>query len=337
MAGCKTMSAIADSTPARRNRVHRFFMGVAIGITMFASLLAAAAPPTGNTFEAGRLERVKALGGPVIEGAVRTYYTPGYEKRARKLQRFVDGERTFVKKELGIDVPLSLAVLDPAQWKLVERQLPYSMPSVTGDPPVALVPADWPSAPQDIFAKESDAGPAVVEAVAAHGLSWNEANYQAYDLANGHELGHAVIDTYGIVPGTHWLNEMLASYVLYAFLQQERRDLLWLDQLMQAANPINRPQRHVSLDDFEAQYMQILTTDGRNYGWYQGQFFGLVRKVYARKGIGFLLEVRAAFPEGEKWFALGNAETLRRLEDISPGFVAWARDMNALPRLPDAP
>jgi len=331
------MSAITANTPARGNKVHRFFIGVAIGITMFASLLAAAAPPTGNSFEAGRLERVKALGGPVIEGAVRTYYTPGYEKRARNLQRFVDGERTFVKKELGIDVPLSLAVLDPAQWKLVERQLPYSMPSVTGDPPVALMPADWSVAPPDFFPKANEVEPAAVKTATAHGLSWNEANHRAGDLIGGHELGHAVIEAYGIVPGTHWLNEMLASYVLYAFLQQERRDLLWLDQLMQAADPSDRKQRHVSLDDFEAQYMQILTTDGRNYGWYQGQFFGLVRKVYTRKGIGFLREVHAAFPEGEKWFALGNAETLRRLEDISPGFVAWARDMNALPRLPDAP
>lgn len=295
------------------------------------------APVAGTpTFEPGRFGRVQALTDPMIPGAVPTYYTPGYEQRARVLQEFVIDELGFCKKKWRFDLSLSLAVLDSSQWSRVELQLPYSMPSVTGEPPVALVLADWATAP-DFFPKEAEAGAAVREAISAHGLSWIEANRRAFDNVIGHEFGHEVIDAYGIVPGTRWLNEMFASYVLYAYLQNERRDLLWLIDLVQVGNRIDRPQHHVSLDDFESMYMEILSNDGHNYGWYQGQFLEEVKKVYARHGLGFLKEVRAAFPKGEKSFALGNAETLRRLEKISSGFIACARSMDTQPKLPATP
>ncbi len=38
----------------------------------------------------------------------------------------------------------------------------------------------------------------------------------ALTIFGGHELGHAILDAYGINPGTRWLNELVASYVLYA-------------------------------------------------------------------------------------------------------------------------
>ena len=90
-------------------------------------------------------------------------------------------------------------------------------------------------------------------------------------------------------------------------------------------------QSHVSLDDFESHYLPILAKDPENYNWYQGQFFDQVEKIYAKKGVGFLKEVRAAFPPGSKRFGLSNAETLRRLDKISPSFTAWAHSLDAHP------
>ncbi|HEY2445177.1 MAG TPA: hypothetical protein VGI20_05500 [Rhizomicrobium sp.] len=282
-------------------------------------------------FDAGRLDRVKSLQDPTLEGAVPTYYTPGYERHARSLQQFMSDELAFYRRELHVELPLSLAVLDKKQWAQTERQLPYPMPSVTGDPAVAMMPANWADA-AGVFPKETDVDPAVVKSVDARGISWVQANAQAGDLIGGHELGHAIIDAYGIVPGTRWLNEMLASYVLYCYVERERRDLLWLFDVVQAGN--GRPQRYVSLDDFESLYMTILTAHGDNYSWYQGQFFDRIKQVYAQRGLEFLSEVRAAFPPGEAKFAsLGNAETLRRLDRIDPGFSAWARWMSARPQL----
>lgn len=292
-------------------------------------------PPKGQDFEAaGRLDRVLALRDPMIAGEISTYYTPGYEKHARDLQRFLSGERLFAKKELGVDVPLTLAVFDTRQWSEAEKQLPYGIPSVSSKPYVALMPASWADA-KGFFPRKSEIDPAVVKAVEARGVDWTQVNSQSGDLIGAHEVGHVVVDLYGIVPGTRWLNEMLASYVMYAYLQTQRRDLLWLWPVALAETHWRRPLEHVSLDDFESLYLHILTANSPsdNYGWYQGQFYDQIEKVYAQKGNGFLKEVRAAFPPGPRRFALGNAVTLRRLEKISPGFIAWAHAMDATPKL----
>jgi hypothetical protein len=292
--------------------------------------LAQAPPSAPDRFDLGRLERVEALNAPRLGGIVPTYYTAGYKQRALNLQRFITAETEFAQRQLGVQVPLSLAVLDQADWSAVERQLPYPMPSVTGTPPVALMPANWTVADW-FFAKENDSDPKTREEIAAHRLTWREANHRAGDLIGGHELGHAVVDSYGIEAGTRWLNELLASYVLYAYLQSERPDLLWLIDVLQSGNRVNLPQHHVSLGDFESQYMEILAKDGENYGWYQGQFLEQVKGVYATQGLEFLRQVRVACPAaaGER---PGNAETLRRLEKISPGFTAWAASLEIRPR-----
>ncbi len=296
------------------------------------ALLALAFTTASAQFEEGRLERIQALETPRLEGRVPTYYTPGYRRHARDLQRFVMGEMGFAQRRLGVRLPLTLAVLDKAQWSAAERQLPYPMPSVDGEPPVALLPADW-SAAEDFFPKEGDIDSTTREELAAHRLGWREASHRSGDLIGGHELGHAVIRAYGIEAGTRWLNELLASYVLYAYLQSERRDLVWLVNIIQESNRLKLPQHHVSLDDFEAQYMDILSKDGENYGWYQGQFLEQVKRVYAQQGLGFLQRVRTAFPAGSSPnHQLGNAGTLRRLEQFSPGFSSWAASLATLPQ-----
>jgi len=70
--------------------------------------------------------------------------------------------------------------------------------------------------------------------------------------------------------------------------------------------------------------MQILTgaSPSDNYGWYQGQFFDQVEKVYAQKGSGFLKEVRAAFLQARSGLHL---ETRRPCAD-------WTRSAPALQR-----
>lgn len=312
-----------------------------VGLLLIAVTTASASVPTSEraattaqkspgSFEAGRRERVRALRDPVVTGEVLTYYTPGYEQRARDLQRFLIDELGFSRKQLQVELSLSLAVLDAKQWVQVERQVPYPIPSVSGEPPVAIMPASWQEA-EGFFPREREATPTLQRVIGAHGLTWREANHRAGDLIGGHELGHAIVDAYGIVPGTHWLNEMLASYVLYAYLQHRRPDRLWLIDVLQAGKHANRPQNHVSLEDFESMYMDILTKDGDNYGWYQNRFLEQLRNVYARHGVDFLRQVRKAFPPGPARFALGNVETLRRLDAIDPSFSAWAKSLDSYP------
>ncbi|MGC2032836.1 MAG: hypothetical protein WA642_22670 [Steroidobacteraceae bacterium] len=92
----------------------------------------------------------------MLEGSIPTYYTPGYEARARKLQTFFSDELHFAQRRMKFHLAVSLAVLDSAQYALTEHQMPYPTPSCTGDPPVAMMPVNCVGGP-DVFPKEKDA------------------------------------------------------------------------------------------------------------------------------------------------------------------------------------
>ena len=85
---------------------------------------------------------------------------------------------------------------------------------------------------------------------------------------------------------------------------------------------IPRP-KHTTLGDFELLYSGV---GPRNYGWYQGRFFQRVAQVYDSEGIGFVTKVLKAFPasDGE---SLPNDTVLQKLEEITPGFIEWSKDM----------
>lgn len=119
------------------------------------------------------VDRAHALHNPCLNGQIVTCYTPGYRARAVSLQQFLTGEMDFVRQNLGISVRLVLAVLDERQWPLAEKELPYAMPSVHGNPPIALVAANW-TAAKDFYPKVEDAGsPGVLREIARHGLTLN--------------------------------------------------------------------------------------------------------------------------------------------------------------------
>jgi hypothetical protein len=98
-------------------------------------------PQSTAEFGADRGQRIHALHNPCVKGQIVTCYTPGYRKRAIFLQQFLTGELSFVQQKLRGSVPLLLAVVDERQWPLAEHELPYAMPSVYGDPPIALIAA----------------------------------------------------------------------------------------------------------------------------------------------------------------------------------------------------
>jgi hypothetical protein len=83
------------------------------------------------------------------------------------------------------------------------------------------------------------------------------------------------------------------------------------------------PGAYTSLEDFEAHREEMLSTQPGNYDWYQLQFGLRADEIYDQQGLGFLAKVKSAFPKGAPEMSV--ADTLSRLEAISPGFEAWAR------------
>ncbi len=284
--------------------------------------------PSSAREEEPRLETVLALKDPFLPGEVRTYYTPGYEKRARAIQEFLADERDFYSKELGIHLDLTVAVLDTKQWEQLNILGPYGMPTVTDFPPyVALLPANWSENHLGMLPAESEADPALVKEVHAAGALWNETFYRGFDAVIGHEFGHAAARTYGIKPPTHWFDKFLATYFEIAFIRQRHPELAFPVQVFFAINR-GYSHRYTSLNDFESRY-PISDTFPTNYGWYQAMFEQRVEQVYPLKGIDFLKQARLLFPASGKAAPLSQAEMLGRLDEICPGFTGWAHSLES--------
>lgn len=280
--------------------------------------------------EEPRLESVLALKDPFLSGEVRTYYTPGYESRARAVQGFLADERAFYLEELGIHLDLTVAVLDAKQWERLNILDPYGVPTVTDFPPyLALLPANWSENHLGMLPAESQADPNLVKQVHAAGAVWSESFYRGFDAIIGHEFGHAAARTYGIKPPAHWFDEFLATYFEIAFIRQRDPELAFPVQTFFAINR-GYPHRYTSLTDFEARY-PISDTDPPNYGWYQAKFEQRIEQVYALKGIEFLKQVRVVFPADSNAAPLSKDELLGKLDGICPGFTEWAHSLESTP------
>jgi hypothetical protein len=87
------------------------------------------------------------------------------------------------------------------------------------------------------------------------------------------------------------------------------------------------PHPFTKLDDFESKYDELQQKYPGNYGWYQLALDQRVIEIYAQRGVGYLQAVKDSFPMNTA--KLDSAELLDKLEGISPGWKAWAADLEA--------
>jgi hypothetical protein len=281
------------------------------------------------------MESIHALGLPKLSGgSLPVYFSAGKEVRARKLQAFVEGERNFYRAKLGVSLDdLVLAVLNPRQWESVSAPLPYGMPSVEGHPRVIVMPADWDQVTAMPLPRDWEASPSLRKRAKATGMTWKALIHLGADGIGAHELGHVIIEDYGIDAQTHWFNEFLASYIGDVYVVEEQPQDVEANRIFWRAS-LEWPHAHTTLADFDAQYDEIMQNDPRNYGWYQCAFDQRVIAVHKREGLEFLTKIKAAFPLGGP--RLTEAQVLEKLEAIDPGWKAWAAELNENKRVPIA-
>jgi hypothetical protein len=139
------------------------------------------------------------------------------------------------------------------------------------------------------------------------------------DLVAYHEAGHSFVSAFGIRSPNLWLNEMLATYLAYAFMRARHPELAALWDVMCDADVVSFKPPHRTLDEFESLYSSM---DADNYVWYQSALQPRIREIYSTQGLAFLRRVKELFPVGTT--KLPPSEVLLRLEGIAPGFGAWA-------------
>ena len=269
------------------------------------------------------LGRLRASGLPSRTDRITVYFPAGAEARALADRDRVQAALRFYADSLGVTPELTLGVLDRATWEALGVPQPYGIPGVAGRPAVAYVPVtDDGLAATDALSIAAGVGDSARRLLAAAGTDWERAARSHVALVGLHELGHTLVDAYGISVRSLWLNEWLATYAGYAFMRAERpaEALVW-EGVLQGFRDAVRPS-HRTLEDFERLYFGV---GALNYVWYQARFQAQVQAVHAVHGVDFLRRVRAAFPRGAA--PASAREVLARLEAIAPGFEAWAATM----------
>ena len=144
------------------------------------------------------------------------------------------------------------------------------------------------------------------------------------DLIGFHEVGHVVIWEYGLRQTQRWFDEMLATFVAYAFLSDRHADeaRVW-DALMQRHIESLRPDFR-DLDIFNARVDELPI---ETFGWYQAMVYQRAADVYKKAGLQFLPALPKAGLTADVKYATA-ADLLQRLEEISPGFERWAHTLD---------
>jgi hypothetical protein len=258
------------------------------------------------------LDKLRALGLPVLQlGSVTAYHSRDRQSRAEKLTAVLADEARFYELDGASSLETNVAVLDEADWRAT-FELPYGLAAYRSDGAVIFLPADVQRGAifKDLLAA-SAASPSDVAEVA--------------DLIATHELGHAYERRhFGIGPPSQWFNELVAWYIGYGYLAacapESLRKVLHLHRAVaETTRPTTR-----SLDEYERS-----TPTGREYARFQALFLARTRDVYAARGLQYLDDLAREFPKAatRDEERLSNAEILRRLERLSPGFERWARSV----------
>jgi hypothetical protein len=260
------------------------------------------------------LDAVRFLKVDSLTSELTVYYAPGYKQRAEYLAGILIEANHFFRDSLGVEYDYSLAVLDEAQWNELNSPYPYGLPwNNAFKPYVIFMPADT-----------------------SHGAVLDDlSNFLDHGVANKyvdnigfHEVGHTYVCEY-IYDGRfsdpdipfRWFDELMANYFCYAFLRSVHPDMadLLYDVAFRKYNTAELT--YTTLQQFEDHYFEISPS---NYHWYQTTFIRRVFDVYNEKGLEFIWEVKEKISWDKKRTA---DELLLELEEIAPGFLKWAAQL----------
>jgi hypothetical protein len=281
-----------------------------------------------NRVNAGILDKVKKLPVSVIEGRINVHHTEGYEDRALMLGQWLEEAKEFFEQSLGASADISLAVLDSSHWLQVTERIPYGVPWADWGY-VVFLPAtiDDGAMVSHLLDKSDKVSQSVLDKLESHNLTYDEAARMMIDIAGFHELGHIYNRTYGLTTHRKWFDEITASYFARAHMDHmdaEHPEWVAVSEGMNQPSIDTVDPAYTSFEDFENIYMDVEKVCKGNYGWYQAMFGKRVSAMYPEHGLSFIEKAKASLESDRK---LTDEELLVRLEEIAPGFIQWAEEV----------
>ena len=227
--------------------------------------------------------RVQQLALEVLPGRIPSYYSSGARERAAGLQRRSRRPPRFSKSDSRrSDFALPCSTNSTGRSPAQDR---YGIPWVSSSPHVAALPADL---ERSVIVRgfadvREKASAETLRAIENAGLPVAQAPYRLNDLIGYHEVGHVVIEAHGLTQTQHWLNEMLATFVAYAFMRERHPEVARTWDALMRFN-VERTGRSSAGSSVERRYDDM---PEETYAWFQGMFHTRLAEVYEKRGLEF--------------------------------------------------
>ncbi|HUP19443.1 MAG TPA: hypothetical protein VM778_05755 [Gemmatimonadota bacterium] len=162
--------------------------------------------------------------------------------------------------------------------------------------------------------------------------------HRMLDVIRLHELSHAVAAAYLYPAGfdddrppVRWFDELIASYLAHAYMREAMPQLADFTQAL-ARDMIRTGAPHfASLEAYERHYGEYMATPQgtSTLDWFHNVFNRRAAELYDEYGLDFFREIRRRLPwmRYELWT---TDSLLLALEEIAPGFFAWAEELEYL-------
>ena len=271
------------------------------GIHCMLSAKHAAAQPAANA-----LQRLVALRLPRLHGPVPVYYSAGVKETAVRDQAAIAACANWYSQQLHVTVPVTVAVLNQADWKRVGALIAYPMPQAEPEAGgnVLFMPDSFDSFP-------GQGSPAEV--------------VKKLDFISFHETGHLFQRKLKLEGPDLFMQEFTATMLATAYALVARPDLVAATVDSRAGSR----QRYTSFEDLDLVYFGV---GFDNYDWLQVETARLAVFFVKGQDLASLVDkLHAAFPPGQ---VMSNRDVLAKLDVIRPGFLAQAGDLAHSTTLP---
>lgn len=306
------------------------------------------------------LEQVHALGlDSLKKGRTTVHFSSGYRERAAELGSRTEKALQFFQDSFDVDLKsFHLILADRKDWEKL-AEFPYGLPPwglggwqarnlgklVSGRPPSTIISADARGVVYDqLHEMEKCLTNDQKQRLEETGLSWEEAVRHYVRAITFHEIGHGIAEVYEINIPTRWYSEWLPNYFAYAYLYHHEPLHAKVWNLMPKVTFACYTPKARTLEEF-----MLGGASAQDYHWYQSMFIQHANRVVENRGTDFIHEAQKLFPaespgktlsekseavfnnmesmseeEAARRLKKINEELISRLEEIAPGFKAWA-------------
>ena len=241
------------------------------------------------------LKRLVALHLPRLEGPVPVYYSDGLRTLAMRDRAEIADCAAWYSQQLGVSVPVTLAVLNHADWDRVDKLMTYPMAQALADEGnVIFMPDSFATFP---------------------GQNSHMDLNKKLDFISFHETGHLYQRALHLEGPDLFMQEFSATMLATAYALVRRPELI--DATL--ASRDGRKQRYTSFEDIDLIYEGV---GFDNYDWLQVETVRLA--VFFVKGQNLkslVSKMQAAFPAGS---VMSNKQVFAALDSIRPGTIALA-------------